>query len=130
MQTGFNLKAILFGGMLSVAFGQAGAVSASVGATVIDPESVLTSLADLPVRVVTYGGWIRVVIPSARLSPQMSILLSPLNAQDMAVRLPSSSDGDTEEQNTDGTLNGEIATSLSALMPLLGGGYRLTVSFN
>ena len=130
MRTGFNLKAILFAGMLSLASGQAGSVSASVGATVVEPESVLTSLADLPVRVITSGGWIRVVIPLARLPPQVSISSSPLNAQDLAVSLPSSLDSDAEERDKGGTLDEEVATSLSAPMPLIGGGYRVTVAFN
>ena len=127
MRTGFNLKAILFAGMLSLASGQAGSVSASVGATIIEPESVLTSLADLPVRVITSGGWIRVVIPPAQLPPQVSISFSSLNAQDLAVSLPSST---SEEKDRDGTLDGEVVTSLSKLALPDGGSYRVTVAFN
>ena len=66
MSTAFTPRTLLFAGMLSIASGQAISASASASATVIAPVHIPTSLADLPVAVNTFGGWIRVVIPLAQ----------------------------------------------------------------
>lgn len=53
-------------GLDGLTLGQAHAATAFASATVIAPVNIPTSLADLPVAVNTFGGWIRVVIPLAQ----------------------------------------------------------------
>lgn len=109
---------------------------AIASATVIAPVNVMTSWADLPVKVIWSGGWIRLAMPSAQ--PPVSSPSNPLNEADLAVGLPPSGSsalardgaGADWRGTQKGTLHGEFTTALSAQAPLNGGSYRVTVAFN
>lgn len=75
---------------LTVGSAEAGDLSASgvASATVIDPPDVLTSLADLPVRVISPGGSIRLLIPLAQAPSDGSSASSTMGMEGFAVGLP------------------------------------------
>lgn len=130
MSTAFVSAGLLFAGVLSVASAQAATASANVGATVIAPVSVMISWADLPVTVSLSGGWVRLVMPPARLPLRVSSLSHPLNEADLAVGVSSAGSTTLLRAATAADLRGEFTTSLSPPAPLNDGSYRVTVAFN
>lgn len=122
------------------ALGQAHAATAVASATVIAPVNIPASLADLPVAVSTFGGWIRVVIPLAQgPSPVSSASLGGRSAG-AAVASPVVKDASLTPENFkqlaagDGMVQGDTVSALSLRAPktdVAGGGrYRVTVAFN
>lgn len=121
---------------------QAHAATATASATVIAPVHIPTSLADLPVAVNTFGGWIRVVIPLAqRPSPVSSASSDSRSAGASAA--PASHCLDLHLRTLEclrqltagnGMVQGDIVSALLLHSPKAGvaGGnrYRVTVAFN
>lgn len=103
------------------------AVTAAVPAvvTVVVPASVMASLADLITNVTQAGGWIQLVMPTARLPASNSAGAG--NPAGRTARVAASAG--TRPASADGTLSGAFATSLSAPTPS-GNGFRVTVAFN
>jgi hypothetical protein len=101
------------------------AVTAAVPAvvTVVVPASVMASLADLITNVTQAGGWIQLVMPTARLPASTSAG----NPAGRTGRVAASAGN--RPASADGTLSGAFATSLSAPTPS-GNGFRVTVAFN
>ena len=141
MSTAFAPMGLLFAGVLLSASGQATSASASASATVIAPVNIPTSLADLPVAVSTFGGWIRVVIPLAQWPSLVSSASS--GGRSAGTRTAAASHCLNLHFRTleclrqltagNGTVQGNIVSALFLHSPkagIAGGRYRVTVAFN
>lgn len=140
MQTVFTPRTLLFAGIVLNASVQAASISASASANIVDPASVPTSLADLPVTISTSGGWIRVVIASAQPLLTVSNLSPGVSSSDSVVALSSQGGGALTLESfnqlvsRDGTVQGDPVIALSLLAPASdsadGGSFGVTVAFN
>ena len=141
MSTAFAPMGLLFAGVLLSASGQATSASASASATVIAPVNIPASLANLPVAVSTFGGWIRVVIPLAQWPSLVSSASS--GGRSAGTRTAAASHCLNLHFRTleclrqltagNGTVQGNIVSALFLHSPkagIAGGRYRVTVAFN
>lgn len=140
MSTAFAPMGLLFAGVLLSASGQATSASASASATVIAPVNIPASLANLPVAVSTFGGWIRVVIPLAQL-PSL-VLSASSGGRSAGASAAASPCLDLHFRTLEclhqltagnGTVQGDTVSALSLRTPkagAAGGRYRVTVAFN
>lgn len=140
MSTAFAPMGLLFAGVLLSASGQATSASASASATVIAPVNIPVSLADFPVAVSTFGGWIRVVIPLAQLPSLVSSASSggrstgAIAAASPCLNLHFRTLECLRQLTAgNGTVQGNIVSALFLHSPkagIAGGRYRVTVAFN
>ena len=128
-------------GLDGLTLGQAHAATAFASATVIAPVNIPTSLANFPVAVSTFGGWIRVVIPLAQWPSLVSSASS--GGRSAGTRTAAASHCLNLHFRTleclrqltagNGTVQGNIVSALFLHSPkagIAGGRYRVTVAFN